>query len=183
MKHERRRLFIGLPLSRQLRKRLVREAAAWPETATLPTQEENLHVTLLFLGFVAEDQIPDISQSIEAAVEGVEAFELRFTAIQAVDDEESPKMAWLTGEASEKLKTLRENVEKAFDAFITEKKAYRPHVTIAKFKRAKWAALPERPVIGKEVNFVEPIDSIVLYESTVLDGKRRYEPIDTFPLG
>ena len=92
-------------------------------------------------------------------------------------------MAWLTGEASEKLKTLRENVEKAFDAFITEKKAYRPHVTIAKFKRAKWAALPERPVIGKEVNFVEPIDSIVLYESTVLDGKRRYEPIDTFPLG
>ncbi|TXI33769.1 MAG: RNA 2',3'-cyclic phosphodiesterase, partial [Candidatus Moraniibacteriota bacterium] len=52
-----RRLFVGLPLSRELKKRLVREMDAFPKEASLLTREENLHVTVFFLGFVHEGEV------------------------------------------------------------------------------------------------------------------------------
>ena len=47
-----RRLFVGIPLSPQLKKRLVRESERFPKEAVLLTRPENLHVTVFFLGFV-----------------------------------------------------------------------------------------------------------------------------------
>ncbi len=41
-----RRLFLGVPLSHPLAKRLEREISVWPEEVTLPTRRENLHLLL-----------------------------------------------------------------------------------------------------------------------------------------
>ncbi|MBI2439652.1 MAG: RNA 2',3'-cyclic phosphodiesterase [Candidatus Moranbacteria bacterium] len=177
-----RRLFIGIPLSPPFRKRLSREIHQWPKEAVLPTAEENLHVTLLFLGFVQEDQVPSICAKVGEACKNFESFELFFTGIKLLDNDEHPKMIWLTGEASEELKNLREAMEKKFSAFITEKKSYRPHVTLAKIKKQKWLSLSEKPKFKEQTSFVEPVDTVCIFESLSLDGKRRYEPIDTFAL-
>lgn len=177
-----RRLFIGLPLSPALKKRLRREMERWPEEATLPTRETNLHVTVFYLGFILEDDIYDISQKIAAVTEGMPSFDLAFSRIEGIESEEDPKMIWLSGEPSDELRVLRQELERVFTNFTHDKKAFRPHVTLAKLKRARWAALPKKPIIQKDVNFVEPVEEVVLYESLIIDGKRTYEPIDTFPL-
>ena len=78
MRYPRRKLFIGLPLSSALRKRLSREVGIWPKEAIIPTREENLHITLLFLGYVYEEQIPQVSEKLSLAVDGVEMFEFKF---------------------------------------------------------------------------------------------------------
>ena len=180
MRYPRRKLFIGLPLSSALRKRLSREVGIWPKEAIIPTREENLHITLLFLGYVYEEQIPQVSEKLSLAVDGVEMFEL--SKMELMDSAENPKMIWLTGEPSEELRILREQIEKAFSTFVAEKKTYRPHITLAKVKKPKWIALEKKPVLKESLNFIESIDSVVLFESLDIDGKRHYEPIDTFPL-
>lgn len=177
-----RRLFVGIPLSLGLRKRLVQEMEAFPKGASLLTRPENLNVTVFFLGFVHEEQVADVCARVGAVCENLEAFELEFTGLRLMENDENPKMIWLDGQASEGLKILREEIEKEFSSFVTEKKIYRPHVTLSKIKKQKWLALPEKPVLKEKLHLMESIDTVCVFESLSLDGKRRYEPIDTFSL-
>lgn len=185
MHPKKRRLFIGIPLSDALRKRLGRDMASWEpaKEALILTPPENLHVTLFYLGFVEEEAVPEICRKAGEACEAIPSFELDFTETVLMDGPERPKMIWLSGEASEPLKNLREAIEKVFASFVTEKKSFRPHVTLAKIKKAKWQKLPEKPKLKEKVSFVEPVDAISVFESLSINGKRRYDPIDTFPLG
>lgn len=180
--NKKKRLFVGIPLTSELRKRLKREIQTFPELATLPTATENLHVTLFFIGFVHEEQVAEICAKVGEACEGHAAFQLEFTSMKLMDSDENPKMIWLAGEVSEELKSLREDIEKSFASFVTEKKAFRPHVTLAKIKKQKWLGLPEKPALKEKVHLVEPVDTVAVFESVSIDGKRRYEQIDTFVL-
>ena len=177
-----RRLFVGIPLSAQLRKRLVREMETWPKSAVFQTAEENLHVTLFYLGFVQEEQVPDVCARVGEACAERHSFELVFNGIRLMDSDERPKMIWLEGDASDELKQLREDIEKAFEAFVAEKKAYRPHVTLAKIKKSEWLKLETKPELREKLSLMESADTVCVFESLSLNGKRRYEAIDTFPL-
>lgn len=177
-----RRLFVGIPLSSQLRKRLTQEMILWPKEAVLRTMEENLHVTLFFLGFIQEEEVGEICARVGEVCKDIESFELQFTGIKLMESEESPKMIWLTGEASDELRHVLEKIEKAFSSFISEKKIYRPHVTLAKIKKSKWLKLEKKPELKEKVSLMETVENIAVFESLSLDGKRRYEAIDTFPL-
>ncbi|MEI8096507.1 MAG: RNA 2',3'-cyclic phosphodiesterase [Candidatus Moraniibacteriota bacterium] len=177
-----RRLFVGIPLSSQLRKRLTQEMILWPKEAVLRTMEDNLHVTLFFLGFIQEEEVGEICARVGEVCKDIESFELQFTGMKLMDSEESPKMIWLAGEASDELRQVLEKIEKAFSSFISEKKIYRPHITLAKIKKSKWLKLETKPVLKEKISLMETVENIAVFESLSLEGKRRYEPIDTFPL-
>jgi len=177
-----RRLFVGIPLSSPLRKRLMQEMETWPKEAVLRTMEENLHVTLFFLGFVQEEEVGEMCRRVGEVCQNVESFDLEFTGIKLMESEESPKMIGLTGEASDELRILLQKIEQAFSSFINEKKVYRPHITLAKIKKSKWLKLETKPVLKDKLSLMETVENIAVFESLSLDGKRRYEAIDTFPL-
>jgi len=59
---------------------------------------------------------------------------------------------------------------------------YRPHITLAKIKKSKWLKLETKPVLKDKLSLMETVENIAVFESLSLDGKRRYEAIDTFPL-
>lgn len=177
-----RRLFIGLPLSDALRKRLVLEMSAFPAQAILPIAEDNLQLTLMFLGFVHDEDVPEMCERVGEVAQTLETFELAFTGMKLIENPENPKMITLVGEPSDGLRHLREEMERAFSAFVTERKAYSPTVTVAKIKKNKWLALDPQPVVKEKLSILEMIDTVVVYESLSLEGKRRYEPIATFSL-
>lgn len=177
-----RRLFIGLPLSDALRKRLVLKMNALPAQAVLPIAEDNLQVTLMFLGFVHDEDVPEMCERVGLVAETVDPFELAFTGMKLIENPENPKMITLVGEPSDGLRRLREEMEKAFSAFVTERKAYSPTVTVSKIKKNRWLALDPAPVIKEKFSILEMIDTVAVYESLSLEGKRRYEPIATFSL-
>ena len=177
-----RRLFVGIPLSAPLRKRLTQEMQDWPKEAVLRTAPENLHVTLFFLGFVREENVADVCLRVGEVCQSIESFELVFNGMRLMESDASPKMIWLSGEPSDALRLLREAVEKEFSSFVTEKKIYRPHVTLAKIKKSKWLKLDEKPQLKEKLFIIEPVDTVAVFESLSLEGKRRYEQIDTFAL-
>lgn len=177
-----KRLFVGLSLSSSFTKRLGRETEAFRDWPIIPTRKENLHVTVLFLGFVAEENIDEILPALEEAVKGVSSFELRFHSIGYFPDNEHPTMVLLNGDDEPMLLRLRQNLDRELGYLVPEKKSFRPHITLGKLRRGKFEALPEKPSFDKKVNFVEPISFITLYESTAVNGKRMYLPLAEFPL-
>lgn len=188
MNYLKRRLFIGIHVSPFVRKKLAAEVARWNTDLIIPTREDNFHITLQFLGFILEDEIPAICEVLEAAAKRAESFEVNFSAIEVMDSLENPKNIWLTGEANEELRKLQEEVEKALGTFVTERKSYRPHITLAKVKKAKWLRTAESnpgvlPQVEKSFRISDPVETITLFESTSIDGKRVYDPLASFMLG
>lgn len=187
MHYEKRRLFIGIHLSPFLRKTLNQEVRTWGKEVLIPTSEENFHITLHHLGFVMEDQIPELCQHLSEAVASIQTFDVHLSDIEILDSLENPKMIWLSGEPSEPLRLLHEAVERALGVFVTERKSFRPHITLAKIKKAKWLTAQKEggtlPKIKMCLNVNDPVDTITLFETTVRDGKRLYDPLATFLLG
>jgi 2'-5' RNA ligase len=187
MHYEKRRLFVGIHLTPFLRKRLNQEVATWGKDVLIPTNEENFHVTLHHLGFVLEDQIPELCQLLAEAASTIAPFDVTLKDIEVVESLENPKFIWLSGEPSEPLRQLHQAVEKALGVFATERKSFRPHVTMAQIKKAKWlraqAAGTGLPKVKMCLNVNDPVDTITLFETTVREGKRLYDPLASFPLG
>lgn len=177
-----KRLFVGLSLSSLLTKRLGRETEAFRDWPIIPTRKENLHVTMLFLGFVAEENLDEIIPCIEEAVKGVGSFELRFNRIGYFPDDEHPTMVFLYGEDDPMILKLRQNLDRELGYLVPEKKSFRPHITLGKLRRGKFEALAEKPNFDKAVNLVEPVSFVTLFESTSVNGKRTYLPLAEFPL-
>lgn len=179
-----KRLFVGIPLTAPLEKRLLREMNVFKDWPIIPTRKGNLHVTVLFLGFVAEENLGEILPAIERAVRGVNTFELHFTRIGFYPDQDETNVTQvrLYGENNQTLLQLRQNLDRELGYLVPEKKSFRPHVTLGKVRRGKFEALPEKPVFDKLVNFIEPVSLITLFESTTENGKRVFLPIEAFPL-
>lgn len=178
-----RRLFVGIPLSERLQKRLASEIARFEHLPIIPTRRGNFHITLLFLGFINEEGIPEIVEALEDAVVNIEPFEVDLSEIRAEPNDEHPTMIWFVGEPSHALVELRNTVANALAYLTPESKSFRPHVTLAKIRRGKYEALETKPEFGKSLHIIEPVDSIALFESTTVDGKRAYLPLAEFPLG
>lgn len=179
-----RRIFFAIPLSRQTKTRIAREISCWEKLPLFTVRPDHLHVTLLFLGFVRDEDVERYSDAARNICADIEPFEIDFTAISYAPDDRSPKMLWLTGEENDTLLRLRN----AFETELTEKAAefqrFRPHVTLARLKRNLFATLPEerRATLSKSLRIVEPVSSVILYESVGAGAKREYLPMEEFPL-
>jgi len=82
------RLFIAIALDRAIRERLgaVQSELRMIEPGIKPVETENIHLTLRFLGEVAEPKLPELSRAI-GAVQNYPAFKLDLQGLGAFPDE------------------------------------------------------------------------------------------------
>lgn len=179
-----RRIFFAIPLTRQTKTRITRDISTWEKLPLFTVRPDHLHVTLLFLGFVRDEDVERYSEVAREICADIEPFEIDFTGISYAPDEKSPKMLWLTGEENETLLHLRNALESGLSDKAAEFQRFRPHVTLARLKRNLFASLPEerKAALPKQFRIVEPVSSVVLYESVGTGAKREYLPMEEFPL-
>lgn len=177
-----RKIFIAINLPPQIKKRLIQKTEKWRDLPVRWTQEENLHVTLAFLGYLDDEKILSVCDSVNSAVKNFEPFEISLNKIIIGPSENQPRMVWATGEKSEELKTLVEKIEKSLGIFQREKKNFSPHATLGRIMKEKWAKLSEKPEIKEKINFVIPVDKVEIFESVFGEGKRKYLLLESCPL-
>jgi 2'-5' RNA ligase len=161
----------------------MQRAEKWQELPVRWISEENLHITLLFLGHIGDENIPNICEKIRRSSEQIEAFDIMLEEIILAPNPAEPKMIWLIGKSSERLKILQENIEKKLGTFQREKKSFRPHVTLGRIRKNKWKDLPVIPEIKEKFSVLIPVGSIDILESVVEDGKRKYLLLENCQLG
>lgn len=185
----KRKLFIGIDLDPFLKKMLAKSIDGWRDLPVRWHPESSLHLTLLYLGYVHEDQMDDVADRIEEVCSEKEAFDVQFERIELgykdaekKHDPKDAKLVWLTGTVSEELKDLRQGLEENFDMFVREKKIFRPHVTLGRMRMKKWQEQKVFPVIAQDMQIALDISTVTLFESVRIDNKISYEPIGTFEL-
>jgi 2'-5' RNA ligase len=124
------RLFLGLPIPPELAQALTRLTRAIELPKGRPAALENLHLTLVFLGEVAEPKLPPIEQELSELT--FAAFQLKLTTLNTF-----PRAGILFAEI-EPTRPLLQLQSKAAAAmvrcgFAPETHPYHPHITLARF--------------------------------------------------
>lgn len=183
---KKRKVFFGVPIPPKVARRIAAHMEAWEDWPLRTIRERNLHVTVLFVGFRTDDDIAELVNGAEEACRTVEPFDILLdqTIFAPEEGKHAGSMIWFTGGASEELLKLRNALESSLGILTSEKKQFRPHITLARIRRTKWDELPEKPTPKPLRSVSFPINSLVLFESTFQKGTGLiYEMIEEFPLG
>ncbi len=181
---KQRKIFLGVSIPRDVSKRLARKMEQWQDLPFRFTKEGNMHITLLFLGHVLDESVAKICLQVEEVCRNIQAFDVDLNTITLVPEQGmNAKQLWFMGEANEELRQLRVALEKELSMFSSEKKVFRPHVTLGRVRQNLWQELPQIPEMNDSLSVFLPIDSVIVYESVFQKGEGlAYEVLAECPL-
>jgi 2'-5' RNA ligase len=124
-----------------------------------------LHLTLKFLGDVAEDELGRLTRALKPLREGQEPFEVSTSGFGAFPSEKRARILWAgIGEGSERLRAVAQRVEDLLEpaGFERERRPYMPHLTLGR-ARGRGAKLDEASVSPPTLRFM--VSGVELVES------------------
>ncbi len=170
---EVRKLFFALWPDDSVREGLLGFSRALPAHGGRPPHPEDLHITLVFLGLVTPEQYPCVIHAADAVKAA--PFSL---AIDRVGYWQRPRILWCgPGKTPEDLTRLVLKLQQGLKAcgFQPEKRAYSPHVTLARKARPVAGFSLERPLEWRPREF-----ALVLSQDR--GAPPRYRVLQRWPL-
>jgi RNA 2',3'-cyclic 3'-phosphodiesterase len=156
---ENYRTFIAIELPADIRRQLKAYVdqlrAAFPGVRASWSREDNLHLTLKFLGDVPVSRIDALSQACAQAAVKIDPFDLAISDCGTFPPHGKPKVLWIgvryagvapassshppISDAQDPLHSLHTAIENGCAAagFARESRPYHPHLTIARIREAK----------------------------------------------
>lgn len=175
----KKRLFIGFDLPNNIREKLKIS----PDSRLRIVPQKNLHITLLFLGYVEENKIPEIIRIVKTASVKNKVLKIKFEKFIFGPPGKQPRMIWALFEKNPDYEKLNKQLTEGLKEFKpgTYKEQY-IHITLARFRK---------PLTGKnieEINLPDveledfPVQNITLFESILGRGGPVYLKLAEFPL-
>jgi len=99
--------------------------------------EENLHITMKFLGGVDESRVDSISDALAGAITGTEPFSVTVSGVGAFPNVRRPRTIWVGVSAGAgRLAAVADNVESAMArmGFPKEERRFSAHITIGRVR-------------------------------------------------
>jgi 2'-5' RNA ligase len=175
------RLFVAIRPPAEIRARLL-AAMGWVRGARWQSDDQ-LHLTLRFIGEVDRHQAEDVDAALAAIRQP--RFEIALSGVGAFERRGEPTALWAGVAPHEPLRALHKKVDQAIAraGLEPERRAYAPHITLARMGRG---AGPVQPLIESAGGLTSPafaVDSFRLYESRLTPEGAVYEVAQTYPLG
>jgi 2'-5' RNA ligase len=137
---------------------------------------ENLHLTLVFLGWVDPDQVDPIRAELEGAAAVAPPFRAGLGAAGRFPDRGKARIVWFgfTSGTAE-LEGLAGRVRLAVAKRVAEDRPFRPHVTVARAKTP--VRIPAGALDVAPLDVEIAVDTVVLFRSHLGSPHPRYEAI------
>lgn len=183
------RCFAAVELSKPLRDALADALKKMPrEPEVRWSGPEQLHVTLKFLGEVADKDLPRVCEIVQAAAASLAPFSIQLGGFGVFPAPRNPRVLWAGIEDPDAgCRRWLDAVDPRFEemGFTPELRAYRPHVTLGRAKSSRGAAVLRQvletaaPPPAREMR----VEQIVLFESILRPQGAKYAPALTARLG
>jgi RNA 2',3'-cyclic 3'-phosphodiesterase len=194
------RTFIAIELSPDVRARAVQHIASLrrdvPEVRASFSREDNLHLTLKFLGNVRVADIPKISDAVERATSTVSPFELEFSSCGTFPPHGRPSVLWIGARSAGALPTdatRSSNLDRLYSAieeelaaagFARESRPFHPHLTIARLRHSQGAR--QLAELHKKMGFAPisfGVSEVVVFKSELFKDGSKHTAISRHNLG
>lgn len=181
-----KRYFVALPIDEMVAADLADVMAELTLPGMRRTPLENLHVTLKFLGDVDDPRMPELLEALATATEDVPAFELEVMEIGYMPSRRRPRLLAARTDRPTALEKLQEQVEELTHAigFQKEGRAYNPHITLGRYRRAPRELEDVAPVsrrVAGEIGW--RVGRVVLMQSILESTGPRHVELAAFGLG
>lgn len=180
---KKRRVFIAINLPDNIKKKLAGYREKWPEMPIRWTKQDNIHITLAFLGYIADEELINICESVKEVASKNSSFSVDlFKICYGPTDKKPPRMVWAMGEKSEEFASLKDDLDKSLA--ISEKRQFSPHITLGRIRKWEWQRIEpeERSEVDEEIGLSFSVDSIELMESVLKRGGPEYTTLESYNL-
>ncbi len=148
----------------------------------------NMHLTLKFLGDVAEAELPAVCRAVDQAATPLQPFEISLVGAGAFPDLRRPRTVWIgVDRGADALCRLQAALDKSLKklGFPKERRRFHPHLTIGRIRQSPAAA----SLLGERIRELEQfdaagatIDSVVVFASHLAKTGPTYEVLSRAPL-
>lgn len=182
------RCFFALPLPEALHEEIGRLQACLRETGADVkwVRPSSVHLTLKFLGNVAEDMVRPLAEAAAGAASAHPGLTLTVSKTGVFPGRNKARVVWLgLGGDVEDLAGLQKDVERAVEAFgfPPEKRAFKAHLTLGRIRSGRG-----RSELLNELDRLEPrpldftAQEVILYKSDLRPTGAVYTPLHRLPL-
>jgi 2'-5' RNA ligase len=135
---------------------------------------KNIHLTVLFIGYVPEERLPQIIDSCSQTFKKHRPFEIIFNEIDWGPLPARPRLIWIRGEPdkNQTLSKLHRDLTRTMDEAGVQirnlkisNRGVTPHITLGRIKMREFRSLPEKPAIKAPIRLVISAKSVELMES------------------
>ncbi|MCD6114873.1 RNA 2',3'-cyclic phosphodiesterase [bacterium] len=186
------RIFLAINLPSEIKKRLLNYQKNWQNLPCRWTKPENLHITLLFLGNLDDNQLSETIKISQEVAKRHNPFLIELKKIcYGPPNKKPPRMVWVEGKLNQELAELQKDLEDSIfqlDSYKykagkqKEARPYRPHITLARIKQWEFRRLEDRPEISEDINLSFEVESFEIMESFLKRSGAEYEILETIPL-
>jgi len=186
---KRHRIFIAINLPEDIKKELFSYSEKFAELPARWTSKDNLHITLVFLGDLTDQELADACITVKEVAQKHGSFSLNINKIlYGPPNKMPPKMVWAEGEKSKELSNLKNDLEKSLlekIKFVPEGRGFAPHITLARISAWEFKAIEpdERPEIDEKIDLSFTVESIEVMESVLKRGGPQYTILESHNLG
>jgi 2'-5' RNA ligase len=187
----RRRIFIAINLPEKIKEELISFQEKYSELPARWVKKENLHITLAFLGYLRDEDLPKIIEITKKVAKNHYPFLIKILKVSYGPPKISPpRMVWAIGEKNEALWRLQENLKNALIEMKIpqleeeEGRGFIPHITLARIRKWEFKQMEpeEKPEIDEDVEFSFEVKSIEIMESHLKRGGAEYTVLESIPL-
>jgi 2'-5' RNA ligase len=184
----RHRIFIAINLPEEIKRELRDFQSQWPELTIRWTKPENLHITLVFLGYLSDEDLLEVCSLTREVVQRNKSFSINLKKIcYGPPKKMPPRMVWVEGGKSQELADLKNNLESSLLErvhFSKENRPFAPHITLGRIRRWEWKKIEpeERPEVNEEIDLTFEVNSIEVMESKLKRGGSEYTVLESTPL-
>ena len=162
----------------------------WPNLPIRWIKPENLHLTLIFLGYLSDEELLEVLKITREVALRNQPFSINLIKVcYGPPKKMPPRMVWAEGKKSEELEKLQKDLENSlFAASIKglerETRPYTPHLTLGRIRQWEFRQIEpeERPEISEEMNLSFEVNSIEVMESQLKRGGAEYVVLESAPL-
>ena len=178
------RAFVAVFPPPEVREALLRAARELPVDGEVRwVRPANVHLTLKFLGDVAEADLSRVTEALETVRESHEPFEVTPSGFGAFPSARRARIFWAgIGEGSERLRALAHDVEASLEplGFEREDRPYTPHLTLGRARgRPATLGADESPA-GREAGLHFSVRRMELVKSVLGGSGAAYSTVAAY---
>lgn len=189
----KKRLFIAINLPEQIKRKLFEWELKLEQEYGLGefrgrsinwVARNNLHITLVFIGYAADDETYEIAQQMKAVAKNHKQFFIDLERIILAPPDKPARMFWVQGGKSQELADLQNDLNEEIQQLSGAKyNAFRPHINLARFKSNVARIIKEKGMTEIKIDYQIPVESIELMQSNLKRSGAEYIILERVNLG
>ncbi|HBF33749.1 TPA: RNA 2',3'-cyclic phosphodiesterase [Candidatus Sumerlaeota bacterium] len=150
-------------------------------------QPEVMHLTLKFIGDTVEEKVPEIIETVQAALAETHAFSFEMRGLGFFPNVHAPKVLWCgIREGKAELTDLAQRMEETMKTlgYPPEKQPFSPHLTLGRIPAMRGVEAMASVVKSHQETSLGTglIDAVTLYQSTLTPEGPVYTPLHRWEL-